>query len=156
MRNIITLTALALGLSTGGVAMADRSHGGGHGSHGGGNVVVRDHRSGGVVVHENHGGGSWGRHDSGRVVVREHNNWHRGGDWHGGTYYRSGWRRPIYVNRPIIRERYYNYYQRPAVVVENYNSMEGYYWVAGQWQWTGYEWSWQPGHYEADPNYYVE
>ena len=22
--------------------------------------------------------------------------------------------------------------------------MNGYYWVAGQWQWSGYEWIWQP------------
>ncbi len=62
-------------------------------------------------------------------------------------------RRPIYVQRPVIRYRYYNYYQRPAIVVENQPPMAGYYWVAGQWQWNGYEWIWQPGHYEPDPNY---
>jgi hypothetical protein len=62
-------------------------------------------------------------------------------------------RRPIYVQRPVIRYRYYNYYQRPAVIVENQPPMPGYYWVAGQWQWNGYEWIWQAGHYEPDPNY---
>ena len=62
-------------------------------------------------------------------------------------------RQPIYVQRPVIRYRYYNYYQRPAVVVENYPSKAGYYWVAGQWQWSGYEWIWQPGHYEPDTSY---
>lgn len=62
-------------------------------------------------------------------------------------------RRPIYVQRPAIRYRYFNYYQRPAVMVENYPARDGYYWVAGQWQWSGYEWTWQPGHYEPDPNY---
>ena len=62
-------------------------------------------------------------------------------------------RRPIYVQtRPVIRYRYTNYYQRPAVIVENYNSMPGYYWVAGAWSWNGYEWIWTAGHYEPDPN----
>ena len=62
-------------------------------------------------------------------------------------------RRPIYVSRPVIHERYYNYYRRPAIIVENYNAMPGYYWVAGGWTWDGAEWIWQPGHYEPDPNY---
>ena len=62
-------------------------------------------------------------------------------------------RRPIYVQRPAIRYRYFNYYQRPAIIVENYPPRVGYYWVAGQWQWSGYEWIWQPGHYEPDPAY---
>jgi hypothetical protein len=82
-----------------------------------------------------------GRRDGGRVVVRN------------TSYYRGYARRPIYVSRPIIRERYFNYYRRPAIVVENYNSMPGYYWVAGSWAWNGAEWIWQPGHYEPDPNY---
>ena len=62
-------------------------------------------------------------------------------------------RRPIYVQRPVIRYRYYNYYQRPQVIVENYPARAGYYWVAGQWTWSGYEWTWQPGHYEPDQSY---
>jgi hypothetical protein len=62
-------------------------------------------------------------------------------------------RRPIYVQRPVVQYRYYNYYQRPAVIAENYSSMEGYYWVAGAWSWNGYEWQWTAGHYEPDPNY---
>jgi hypothetical protein len=63
-------------------------------------------------------------------------------------------RRPIYVKAPRIRYRYYNYYQRPAVLVENYAPMTGYYWVAGQWSWNGYEWIWMAGHYEPDPAYF--
>jgi hypothetical protein len=64
-------------------------------------------------------------------------------------------RRPIYVQRPVVQYRYYNYYQRPAVIAENYPAMDGYTWVAGQWSWNGYEWQWTAGHYEpyAD-NYY--
>lgn len=62
-------------------------------------------------------------------------------------------RGPIYVQRPVVRYRYYNYYQRPSLIVENYPARDGYLWVAGQWTWTGYEWMWQPGHYEADPSY---
>jgi len=57
------------------------------------------------------------------------------------------------VSRPIIRERYYNYYRRPALIVENYNTQPGYFWVAGAWTWDGAEWIWQAGHYQPDPNY---
>lgn len=62
-------------------------------------------------------------------------------------------RRPIYVQAPTIRYRYYDYYTRPTVLVENYAPMTGYYWVAGSWSWNGYEWMWTAGHYEPDPNY---
>lgn len=147
----LPLTALILGL-TGGVALADRDHGRG-GDHGrSGDHRGRDHR----------GGDYRGRGDH-RVVVRDHGRDHRDhrvydrrGDRHyyGGNrgYYRND-RRPIYVSRPVIRERYYNYYRRPAIIVENYNAMEGYYWVPGAWTWSGAEWIWQPGHYQPDPNY---
>ena len=144
MTKLLPLTALALGLSSG-VAFADR-HGGGHGrgdhraavqvEHRG--SVVRDHRNwnrGNVVVRDH------GWRDRGRVVV------------HNRPYYRNVVRRPIYVSRPIIRDHYYNYYRRPALIVENYNTMPGYYWVPGAWTWNGYEWMWQPGHYQPDPNY---
>lgn len=157
MLKFIPLTALALGLSSG-VALADH-HGG---SHAGGDhravvverhasPVVRDHRDfhgGGVVVrggHDWHGGG---------VVVRDGHDWHGGGHViRGGGYYGGYARRPIYVHRPVIRERYYDHYRRPSVIVENYGPVAGYYWVAGSWQWNGYEWLWQPGHYEPDPSY---
>ena len=56
------------------------------------------------------------------------------------------------MQRPVIRYRYTNYYAPPAVLVENYAAMPGYFWVAGQWSWNGYEWIWTPGHYEPDPN----
>jgi len=147
MRKLIPVTALVLGLS-GGVALADRDHG--RGDHGRGDnrsahVERREaprhfdhgHNNGGFVRdHRDHRG--W---DRGRVVVRNDHS------------YRHYDRRPIYVSRPVIRERYYNYYRRPSVIVENYNPMAGYYWVNGSWSWTGYEWVWQPGHYEPDSAY---
>jgi hypothetical protein len=57
------------------------------------------------------------------------------------------------VQRPVIRYRYYDYYQRPTILVENYPAKPGYIWVAGQWTWSGYEWIWQPGHYQPAPAY---
>ena len=155
MLKLLPLTALALGLS-GGVALADHGRGGDHRgtvvehrsapqgrievSHGGGNGVVRDHRdwSGGGRAW-NGGGRAW--NGGGRMIVRNEPRYHR---------YE---RRPVYVSRPVIRERYYNYYRRPALIVENYNPMAGYYWVAGGWTWDGYEWLWQEGHYQPDPSY---
>src|SRR6185436_4142684 len=106
--------------------------------------------------------GNWNRGNT--VVVRDRGNWNRGNvvvrnhGYYGGRgyvrpYYHNVVRRPIYVSRPIIRERYFNYYHRPALIIENYNSMDGYYWVPGHWSWSGYEWIWQPGHYEPDANY---
>ncbi len=93
----------------------------------------------------------------------------RGNRWQGGVHvnggyrytrpvYNSGYRynyvrRPIYVQRPIIRQHYYDYRYRPELIVENYGARPGYYWVNGTWQWSGYEWVWYPGHYQPDPNY---
>jgi hypothetical protein len=149
MRKVI-LALVTLGLSSG-VAVADRHNGGwSGGSHGGGRVIVHNNNS-------SHFGGS---HYTGA------RNWNSGTrNWSGGVRvvphgrtYSRGYiaRRPIYVQRPVIRHRYFNYYQRPSIIVENYNAMDGYTWVPGQWQWSGVEWIWQPGHYEpiADSSYY--
>lgn len=138
-RIILAVAAVAL---AGGVASADRFHGnrGGGAWHGGGGhgVVVRGHEGGVRVTPSYHG-------------------------TYRGTYsrpvYNRGYRynyarRPIYVQRPIIRTHYYDYRYRPEVIVENYPVQPGYYWVAGQWNWNGYEWLWTPGHYEPDPAYY--
>jgi hypothetical protein len=102
--------------------------------------VVRDHRGG--YNGYNRGGyvGYRGGYN-GRVVV------HNAPRFHGVA------RRPIFVTRPVIHRRYFSYYQRPALIVENYNAMPGYFWVPGTWTWSGYEWIWQPGHYQPDPNY---
>jgi hypothetical protein len=142
-----------------------RDHGGNRGGnvvvrdrgYRGGNVVVRDHggyRGGNVVVRD-HGG-----YRGNTVVVRDHGNYRGGGGYivrgeprYSHSYRNNVIRRPIFVSRPIIRHRYYNYYQRPALIVENYNAMAGYYWVPGHWEWAGAEWIWQPGHYQPDPSY---
>jgi hypothetical protein len=162
MHKLLPLTALALGLSSG-AAFADRGHDShrgdshrgdshrntvvvrDHGGNRGGNVVVRDHGGyrGNTVVVRDHGGYRGG---SGRVIVRGEPRYNR-------NYYHNVVRRPIFVSRPVIRHRYFNYYQRPSLIVESYNSMAGYYWVPGHWAWSGYEWIWQPGHYQPDPNY---
>ena len=152
MKRII-LALACVGLA-GGAASADRWHGGGGrgefhgGGHaefhgrgefhgGGGGVVVRDHRwEGGVHVSPGYGGYRYER------------------PVYNGGYRNYGYvRRPIYMERPIIRQRYYDYRYRPEVIVENYGVRPGYYWVNGAWQWNGYEWIWYPGHYEPDPNY---
>ena len=146
MRRIIQLSALALTLSSG-AAFADRFHGG-HGHEGGARVV--EHGGGGRVVEGRHfeGGGHY-YGGGGHYYGGGGHYYGGGGHYYGGGYgYGYGYRHPIYVDRPYIRERYYDYYRRPAVIVENYASMDGYTWVAGAWQWNGYEWIWQPGHYE--------
>jgi hypothetical protein len=172
MHKVLPLTALALGLSSG-AAFADRGHdhrgGDSHRStvvvrdHGGGrgNVVVRDHGGGrGNVVVRDNSGYRGGYRGNNTVVIRDHG--YRGGGGrvivrgeprYNRNYYHNVNRRPIFVSRPVIHHRYFNYYQRPALIVENYNTMPGYYWVPGQWEWSGYEWVWQPGHYQPDPNY---
>ena len=155
MKRII-LAIACLGLA-GGVASADRFHGSRGGSHGGGSVTVRDHRGGCEWRGAREGG------VRGNVGVRGgYHGTYNHGSYNYGHYnrpvYTSGYRhtyvrRPIYVSRPIIRQRYYDYRYRPQLIVENYPARDGYFWVAGQWTWNGYEWLWQPGHYEPDPNY---
>ena len=135
---LVALTAL------GGVASADRGWRG------------RDvrHSQGGVTVAP-----SRGYYNQRPAYNRGHNRSYDRG--HNRSYNRGYYvqrptyryvRRPIYVQRPVIRYRYVNYYQQPQVLVENYPARAGYYWVAGKWIWTGYEWSWQAGYYAPDPN----
>jgi hypothetical protein len=141
----ILLSALVALTAFGGVAAADSYRG--RSTH---------HAQGGVTV-----SGSRGHYP--RQVQRRGTYQHRGHYQQAPRYnYRGRYvsrphvrvvRRPIYVQRPTIRYRYHNYYQRPAVLDENYAPMTGYYWVAGQWNWNGYEWIWMPGHYEPDPAY---
>jgi hypothetical protein len=150
MFKVLPLTALALGL-LGGVAQADHGRGGDRR----GRFVERHAAPHHTAVRDHHGWRGGGR----GVVVRDVRD-HRDGNRGGRTIIRGERhhphhivRQPIYVSRPVIRERYYNYYRRPAVIIESYNPMAGYYWVAGRWAWNGYEWIWQPGHYEPDPSY---
>jgi hypothetical protein len=135
MKRII-LSALVALTALGGVASADRWHG-----------QSTRHAQGGVVVTPSH------RHyQQGRVYYQQRPRvtYNRGYYVSRPTYRYV--RRPIYVQRPVIQYRYYNYAQRPTVIAENYQSMPGYYWVAGHWDWNGYEWIWNAGHYEPDPN----
>ena len=123
-------------LMLGGTAFAGRGHGGGRGPrNSSGGVVVRDHRAGGPVVRS-------------APAVRDH----RGGGRvryvraSGGRYVFPGGVVRVY-KRPVIRARYYDYRVRPAVIVESYDPVPGYVWVAGNWTWGGAEWIWTPGYW---------
>jgi hypothetical protein len=148
-RIILAIAAVAL---AGGVASADRWHGG----RGGEGRVEHSSREGGVRVtpsyRGNYNGGYHGTYNAGY-----RGNWNGGYRYerpvYNGGYRYSYARRPIYVERPVIRTHYYDYRYRPQILVENYPVRDGYYWVAGQWTWNGSEWLWTPGHYEPDPNY---
>lgn len=145
MRRITILSLLAVTLF-GGVASADHGRGRGRGGAGRapGGVVVRDHRT-------------YDRRPQ-RVRVQQPRR----------VRYE---RRPVYVNngrfvfsggvtrtyrRPVIQYRYYNYRVRPQIVVENYDPVPGYIWVAGSWSWNGREWMWTNGYYAPDPSYTQE
>lgn len=136
MRKILSLLVGSLMLF-GGAAFADR--GGGY----------RDHRGGGY-----RGGYTSGRVDDGRHYGGGgHGDYPRYGGYDGHAHGRGYVRQPVYVQPPAMRQRYYRYDQRPAVVVENYNQRPGYIWVAGEWQWNGGEWIWVAGHYDPDPTW---
>ncbi len=141
MRRTIITSLIALTV-LGGVASADRDRRGDRGDRGGDRWRGRD--SGGVRVERR----NYQRptYRASRTIVR--------------PTYRQNYRphvrvvrQPIYVQRPVIRYRYYNQYQRPQLLVENYPARAGYIWVAGQWTWSGFEWTWQPGHYQPDVSY---
>lgn len=153
MKRIITLTAIALGLS-GGVALADRNNGGR-----GGRSEIRDHRNDRPIVRNNDrrdnrwrgNDNRWRGNDNRRYdnrvrVVRERPQFRNNRFYFGGGTYRT-------YNRPVINVRYRDYYRRPALIVENYDAVPGYIWMQGSWNWTGYEWSWVPGHYEVDQSF---
>jgi hypothetical protein len=91
-------------------------------------VVVRDHRVGGPVVRDHRG----------PVVthVRVTN----------GRYTFPGGVVRVY-HRPVIREHYYNVHVRPPLIVESYDPVPGYVWMAGSWTWGGGEWVWTPGYW---------
>jgi len=122
----------------GGAAYAGHGHGGGGGrgrGGGGGGVVVRDHRAGGPTV-VSRGGGPVVRDHRGPSHVRVSN----------GRYMFPGGVVRVY-KRPVIRERYYDVHVRPAIIVEAYDPVPGYVWVAGGWTWGGAEWLWAPGYW---------
>ena len=143
MRRLLPLTLLALTL-LGGVALADRDRGR-YDRRDDRRDYRRDDRRGPVV--RDHRDYRPARHDR-RVVTRNRvyvNN---------GRYVFNGGYTRTYV-RPVIRQRYYNVRMRPTILVENYEPVPGYIWLAGNWQWNGYEWVWTSGHYEPDTRYRV-
>jgi hypothetical protein len=120
----------------GGTAIAGRGHGGRGGPrHSSGGVVVRDHRAGGPVVRS-------------APAVRDHRGGHRPKyvRHSGGRYVFPGGVVRVY-KRPVIRARYYDRRVRPAIIVESYDPVPGYIWVAGNWTWGGAEWVWTPGYW---------
>ncbi|MFN0252024.1 MAG: hypothetical protein ACKV2T_34425 [Kofleriaceae bacterium] len=154
MKRIIVMTLTALTLF-GGVALADRDRGRDRDDRRGDRWERRD-RHDRHDRHDRRDRGRWTRnHD--RRVDRSH--------WNGGVrvhrtrptfrnnmFYFSGGHSRAY-HRPVIRYRYRDYYRRPAIIVENYDPVPGYVWIAGQWSWNGYEWMWVNGHYDLDANY---
>ncbi len=56
--------------------------------------------------------------------------------------------------RPHFHRHYYDRRVRPPIIVEAYDPVPGYVWVAGAWTWGGGEWVWTPGYWavaEAPP-----
>jgi hypothetical protein len=166
----LPITALVMALGTSGVASADR-----FGGHGGGHVAVHEsfHGGGGFHGGYEHGGFRGGYEHGGFRGGYEHGGFRGGyvehggfrggyergyvgrgwgGGWGHGPVVRGGWgwgyRAPIYVDRPIIHEHYYDYRYRPELIVEDYPVRDGYVWVRGHWDWNGVEWIWTPGYYE--------
>lgn len=133
------LVAAMFGLFAG-TAYADHHHGGR-------GPVVRDHRgpSGPVVVHDH-------RAPQGGVVVHERRGHHEHVRVVNGRYAFPGGVVRVY-HRPRFREHYYNVHVRPAVIVEHYDPVPGYVWVAGNWSWSGREWIWNDGYWapNAEP-----
>jgi hypothetical protein len=152
MRKIITLALLVL-TATAGSAMADRYRG------------SRDHGRDRVVVRDQRNDRGYNRVPS-RSYDRGYNRGYNRGSYHRDHRYND--RRAIHsvngrfvfnggyvrsYHRPVFTQRYTSYRYRPSIIVENYDPVPGYIWVAGNWNWTGYEWSWIPGHYAVDASY---
>lgn len=140
MKKLLPFTVIAAMLCSIGVASADRrgrgdrdrDHRWRDGDHGRrGHVVVRDRRE----IRQRP------RVERRTIYVRD-GAFH----FHGGVVKR--WR------APVIRHRFFDVRVRPVPVVEYYDQVPGYVWIAGQWQWNGYEWTWMAGHYEIAPDYY--
>jgi hypothetical protein len=154
MKRIITLALLGITLTTG-AALADRDRGHRNNDRRHDRVEHRDRGGRDRVVHRDRGRWDRGRD---RVIIRDrdrHRHVHRSRPvYRNNTFYFDGGVTRVY-RAPTVRYRYRNYYQRPTVLVENYDPMPGYVWVQGNWNWNGYEWVWMPGHYEVDANYGV-
>ncbi|MBA3454851.1 MAG: hypothetical protein H0T42_17315 [Deltaproteobacteria bacterium] len=149
MKRIIPMALIALTL-TGGVALADRGRWRDTSDRPGGTIVTPTYRG------ERHYDR---RHDNRRYNDPRTNHRHRvvtvqraRPAFRNNRFYFSGGHYRHY-QRPVIQYRYRNYYQRPAVIVENMQPVAGYVWSPGKWEWDGYEWQWVPGHYDIDSSY---
>lgn len=172
MNRLITMALLSLCL-TGGVAMADRHGGGRHEVRQDRHDVRQDRRDNRDVRHDIRDVRREIRNDrreirNDRRDIRNDRRDFRRDRWdmrrdnrrvthtrpvlRGGSWYFDGGVRHTY-RAPMVRYRYRNYAQRPMILVENYDTVPGYYWVAGSWGWNGGEWLWVSGHYEIDANY---
>ncbi len=140
MKRILTLTAIALGLSSG-VALADRHYGGGR-------AEIRDHRGDNVRYRQDNRRWNRGYRNNARVVQanRVRPTFRNNRFYFGDNTYRA-------YHRPVINVRYRDYSRRPTMIIENYDPVPGYFWSQGNWEWNGYEWTWIPGHYEVDTNH---
>lgn len=127
-RTLVAVTLFCMLLPA--AAFAGRGHRGRHNHHGN-RVVVRDHRGPSTVVVRDRRGPRV-RH------VRVTN----------GRYVFPGGIVRVY-KRPRIHRHYYDRRVRPPIIVETYDPVPGYVWVAGNWTWGGREWIWTPGHWEA-------
>ena len=143
MKRIITMALLGLSL-TGGVALADR-----HGGHNDRRPDRREVRQDRREIRQDR---RELRHDRREFRADNRRVQRSRPVFRGGSWYFDGGVRHTY-RAPVVRYRYRNYYQRPVVLVENYDTVPGYYWVAGNWTWNGGEWIWTNGHYEIDANY---
>ena len=143
MRRIITLSTLSVvvtGILGGGVALADR--GGEHRA-----PIRQPVRS---PVRENRVEARRGveqrvenRREIGRPII--HREPVRFDSRYAGHRYENG----RYL-RETIRERYFDYNVRPRMLIESFGApVDGYVWVAGDWEWSGAEWIWVAGHYQA-------
>jgi hypothetical protein len=73
----------------------------------------------------------------------------------GGRYVFPGGQVRV-VGSPVIRTHYYNYYSRPALIVEDYEPVPGYVWTRGNWRWNGGEWIWVPGYFAVGATVVVD
>ena len=132
-RTLVAVTMFCMLLPAAAFADRGRGHRGGHHrpGPGPGRVVVRDHRAPAPVVHD--------RRSRPRGHVRHVRVTN-------GRYMFPGGVVRVY-KRPRIHRHYYDRRVRPAMVVETYDPVPGYVWVAGGWTWAGREWVWSPGYW---------
>lgn len=142
----ISFVLIAL-MVLGGVASADRERWRRHrdGSDRSGGTVVRDHRYRDTVRVNQDRPRYYNNHNRVRVERRPVYLSNNRFVFNGGV--------TRHYQRPVIRQRYYDYRYRPQLIVEHCEPVPGYIWIQGHWHWSGYEWIWTNGYYAPDQNY---